>query len=78
MYVFLTNKMEKSMKKRRSADFCADQIDAITNFAVITNVFIKRVHCIKVHSSLLSQYFHGASQIIKIAAPCGIGNGIEG
>ena len=26
--------------------FCADQIDIITNFAVITNVFIKRVHCI--------------------------------
>ena len=32
-------------KKTRSADFCADQIDAITNFAVITNVVIKRVHC---------------------------------
>ena len=29
----------------RSADFCADQIDVITNFAVITNVIIKRVHC---------------------------------
>ena len=33
------------MKSRRSADFCADQIDVITNFAVITNVVIKRVHC---------------------------------
>ena len=28
----------------RSADFGADQIDVITNFAVITNVVIKRVH----------------------------------
>ena len=26
--------------------FCADQIDVVTNFAVITNVVIKRVHCI--------------------------------
>ena len=34
------------MKKRRSADFCADQIDVITDFAVITNVVIKRVNCI--------------------------------
>ena len=31
----------------RSANFCADQIDIITNFAVITNVHIKRVHCIR-------------------------------
>ena len=28
--------------------FCANQIDVIMNFAVITNVVIKRVHCIKV------------------------------
>ena len=34
-----------SMKNTRSADFCADQIDVITNFAVIKNVVIKRVHC---------------------------------
>ena len=26
--------------------FCTDRIDVITNFAVITNVVIKRVHCI--------------------------------
>ena len=32
-------------KNTRSADFCADRIDVITNFAVITNVVIKRVHC---------------------------------
>ena len=32
-------------KIKRSADFCADQIDVITNFAVITNVVIRRAHC---------------------------------
>ena len=32
------------MKNTRSADFCANRIDVITNFAVITNVVIKRVH----------------------------------
>ena len=32
-------------KKTRSADICADRIDVITNFAVITNAVIKRVHC---------------------------------
>ena len=35
-------------KYTRSADFCADRIDVITNFAVITNVVIKRVH-MKLH-----------------------------
>ena len=44
-YVFLKNNMGLSMKKKISADFCADQIDVITNFAVITNVVIKRIHC---------------------------------
>ena len=33
------------MKNTQSTDFCADQIDVIMNFAVITNVVIKRVHC---------------------------------
>ena len=28
----------------RSADFCADRIDVIANFAVIMNVVIKRVY----------------------------------
>ena len=32
-------------KKTRSADVWADRIDVITNFAVITNVVIKRDHC---------------------------------
>ena len=36
--------MKKSlMNKKRSADCCVDRIDVITNFAVITNVVIKRV-----------------------------------
>ena len=29
----------------KNADFCADWIDVITNFAVITKAVIKRVHC---------------------------------
>ena len=33
------------MKNTRSADFYADRIDVRTNFAVITNVVIKRFHC---------------------------------
>ena len=41
-----------SMKNTRSADFCVDQIDVITNFAVITNVVIKRVHCICISFSV--------------------------
>ena len=32
------------MKNTQSADFFADRIDVIANFAVITNVVIKRVH----------------------------------
>ena len=32
-------------KNTRSAHFRADQIDVLTNFAVITNAVIKRVHC---------------------------------
>ena len=43
---FTKNNMGLSMTKHTgSADFCADQIDVITNFAVITNVVIKRAHC---------------------------------
>ena len=38
--------MVLSIKNTRSADFSADRIDVITIFAVITNVVIKRVHCI--------------------------------
>ena len=33
------------MKKYTIRGFCADQIDVITNFAVHTNVDLKRVHC---------------------------------
>ena len=32
----------------QSADVCADQIVVITNFAVITNIVIKRVNCITI------------------------------
>ena len=42
MYIFL--KHGNINKKIRPADFCADRIDVITNFAVITNVVIKSVH----------------------------------
>ena len=44
-YVFLKNYMGISMKNAQSADFCAYRIGVITNFAVIPNVVIKRVHC---------------------------------
>ena len=37
------------MKNIPSADFCADQIDVIANFAAITNVVINRVHCKKIY-----------------------------
>ena len=39
------------MKNTGSADFCADQIDVITNFAAITNAVIKRVYCMKIGSN---------------------------
>ena len=34
------------MKNTRSADVYADPIDVTENFDVLTNVVIKRVHCI--------------------------------
>ena len=46
---------KKKKKKKRSADFCADRIDDITNFAVMTNVVIKRVHCISKLTSVANQ-----------------------
>ena len=36
--------------------FCVDQIDVIMNFAVIMNVVIKRVHCIKLLLQLFLNY----------------------
>ena len=41
----LKNNIGLSMKNTRSADFCADQIDVLTNVTIIMNVVIKRVHC---------------------------------
>ena len=43
MFFFLKNKMGISMKKYMIRRFFPDGIDVITNFAVITNVVIKRV-----------------------------------
>ena len=37
--------MTVNEKNTLSADFCADRIDVITNFAVKTYVVIKRIHC---------------------------------
>ena len=37
--------LEYQWKNTRPDNICADQIDVITNFPVITNVDIKRVHC---------------------------------
>ena len=37
----IKNNKGLSMKNTRSADLCADRIDVITNFAVITNVGIE-------------------------------------
>ena len=42
------------MKNTQTPDFCADQIDVTTNFAIITNVVIKRVHCIAYSFIVLS------------------------
>ena len=39
-------------KYTRSADFCAARIDVITNYAVITNVVIKRVQCSYLKSNI--------------------------
>ena len=53
-YVFKKNSTRLSIKSTRSADFCADRIDVITNFAVITNAVIKRAHCKKLLAPYLS------------------------
>ena len=45
------------MKNTRSADFCADQIDVITNFAIITNFVIKRVHYIRLSQVTVAEVF---------------------
>ena len=56
-YVFLKNNMGLSMKNTRTADFCADRMDVITNFAVITITVVKRVHC---------SYIAGLSQFLRV------------
>ena len=52
-FVSLKNKMGISMKK-----YSIDKIDVITNFAVITNVVIKRVHCTNAQERLLQYPRH--------------------
>ena len=42
---FPQNNTGISVKKYKTANNCADQIDVITNIAIITNVVIKGVHC---------------------------------
>ena len=65
------------MKKTRSADFCADRIDVITKFAVITNVVIKRVHCTYQHVNdqcvlvrNKNEYFQIFSHLIFYSGKC--------
>ena len=40
--IFSQSYLGLPMKNTRSADFCADRTDVITNFAVITNAVIKK------------------------------------
>ena len=53
------------MKNTRSADFCSDQTDIITIFSVITNVVIKRVHCIILQLSMFPILISKVSYCIK-------------
>ena len=46
-------------KDTQSADFCAGRVGVITNFAVITNAVIKRVHC----TCIVIHVFHNAGDI---------------
>ena len=43
-------------KNTRSADFCADRIDVIMSFAVITNDVIKRVLCTTINCRGFSRF----------------------
>ena len=53
------------MKNTRSADFCSDQTGIITIFSVITNVVIKRVHCISLQLSMFPILISKVSSRIK-------------
>ena len=52
------------MKNTQSADFCADQIDVITNFAVIMNVLIKRVYCTDKHEAVVHMFCRSTKLLI--------------
>ena len=49
--------MGLSLKNARSVDFCADRIDVITNFAVITNAVIKKVNCMLISIESMNSGF---------------------
>ena len=55
------------MKNTRSADFCENRIDVITNFAVITNVLIKRVHC---YYFKAARHYFGRRSIVFASLDC--------
>ena len=44
------------MKNTPSADFWEDRIDVITNFTVITNVVLKKIHCKLIQSMVLTSH----------------------
>ena len=66
------------MKYARSADFCADRIDVITNFAVITNVVIRRLHLVCM-DKYLCRHLIGCEECAQTMKKCPIcGKRIKG
>ena len=62
-------------KYTRSADFCADRIGGKTNFAVITNVVTKRVHCIQLIFQLIlsTKWLYRVPTVPMFATGVGVG-----
>ena len=58
-------------KHIRSADFCADQIDVIKKFAVVTNVVIKRVHC-NTFQPLICVWFILPQSVVHSVISCSV------
>ena len=57
-------------KKTRTAVFYADRIDVITNFAVIKNAVIDRVHCIKLYGFNSTSGWSGGAMVLgKLLVP---------
>ena len=63
--------MGLSIKKIRYANFCADQIDDITNLAGITNVVKKRVLCITCSSCQLASNHSELKVFSLVSVPVG-------